>query len=113
MIIKRTQRKTVEKLKNFYLDLLWKKKFYSIQEIRRRYWIEYREVVKYILPLLKIKKRRNLLGKNRFELIVRDNVRKNIELIKKMNIKEEKELMLYEFLLYDKFKNGNSSFIYI
>jgi len=110
--MKRIQGRTKEKLKNFYLDLLWKKKFYSIQEIRRKYWMEYREVVKYILPLLKIKKRRNLLGKDRFELIVRDNVKKNVELIKKMNIENKEELKLYFTLLNDKLENGSSSFIW-
>jgi hypothetical protein len=53
--------KTKRKLENLYMDFLWKDKFYSVKDVRRKYGLEYREVVKYLLPFVEVRKKENLL----------------------------------------------------
>jgi len=97
-----TQNKTKNKLEKVYKELLDFGYFYSIREIRRKYKLEFREVVKYILPLVDIKKKTNIMGKDRFEMYLKKDIKENINCLKKIKVNNKAEEMFYKFILFRK-----------
>ena len=70
-----------------------------MRELRRKYNLEYREVKKYVLPLFEVKKKINIMGKSRWELRLKDEVKKNIELLRKICYSTKAEELLYFYIL--------------